>query len=235
MSDAALPIKRFAGFPEGRLRATALPSLFISEIMGEIDDPAELKLVLYLFWRLGQTRRHPRFLTQREIEADATIRRGLGGQGPGAVTDALERAVARGIVIRREIEWHGTRELCYFLNSGSGRRSVRDLESGKLELGQIVAPNDLDGRTERPNVFRLYEQNVGLVTPLIAEQLSEAEGRYPGEWIEDAFRQAVAYNRRSWKYVERILERWATEGKDDEANRRRSPGWTAGSPGWPGR
>ena len=96
---------------------------------------------------------------------------------------------------------------------------MRDLESGKLDLGQVVLPEEPNRRDERTSVFRLYEENVGLVTPLIAEQLAEAERQYPGEWIEDAFRLAVAYNRRSWRYVERILQRWATEGKDDEAHR----------------
>jgi DNA replication protein len=219
VAGATAPIRRFAGFPDGRLRATALPSLLFSEILAEIDDLAELKLVLYLFWRLGQTRRAPRFLTRREIEADVSIRRGLDVHGKEALARALDRVVARGVLLRRQIEWGETREECYFLNTGGGRRTVRDLESGKLDLGQVVLPEEPDRRDERTNVFRLYEENVGLVTPLIAEQLAEAEREYPGEWIEDAFRLAVAYNRRSWRYVERILQRWATEGKDDEAHR----------------
>jgi DnaD/phage-associated family protein len=73
---------------------------------------------------------------------------------------------------------------------------------------------------QRPNIFALYEQNIGPLTPLLAEELMEAEGRYPASWIEDAFREAVSLNKRSWRYALRILERWAAEGKTDEASRR---------------
>ena len=47
------------------------------------------------------------------------------------------------------------------------------------------------------DLFRLYEQNIGLLTPIIAEQLVRALERYPREWIEDAIGESVAYNRRN--------------------------------------
>jgi DNA replication protein len=205
----------FAGFPDGRLQATVLPNLFFSELLGAIDDLGELKVILYVFWRLGQRKRYPPYLTRRELEADAVLRAGLAGQGEGALGRGLDRAVERQVLLRRSIEWRGQAEECYFLNAASGRRAVRDLESGRLDLGQVVLHEEPSGRTDRPDVYRLYEQNVGMLTPLIVEELGEAERRYPGEWIEEAFRQAVTYNRRNWKYVQRILERWAAEGKDD--------------------
>ena len=64
------------------------------------------------------------------------------------------------------------------------------------------------------NIFALYEQNVGIITPMITEELKEAEKLYPPEWIEEALKEAVTLNKRSWKYIARILERWASEGKD---------------------
>jgi DnaD/phage-associated family protein len=64
------------------------------------------------------------------------------------------------------------------------------------------------------NIFDLYEQNIGMITPIIAEELKEAERLYPPQWIEEAFKEAVTLNKRSWKYIARILERWASEGKD---------------------
>ena len=60
----------------------------------------------------------------------------------------------------------------------------------------------------------LYEQNIGLLTPMVAEELKEAEKLYPAAWIEEAFREASSLNKRSWRYIERILERWSTEGKN---------------------
>jgi DnaD/phage-associated family protein len=65
---------------------------------------------------------------------------------------------------------------------------------------------------ERPNVFKLYEENIGPLTPLIADMLKEAEELYDEDWFEEAFTIAVTNNKRNWKYVEAILKRWKEEG-----------------------
>ncbi len=213
----------FSGFPDGPLQATVIPSIFFSDVLSGIDDPGELKLILYLFWRLGRKRAYPRFATRRELETDPTIRAGLGRMGDNALASALDRLVADRLILRRSIQLKSEPEECYFLNTASGRKAVSDLESGRLDLGQTVVPHPASERPTRSSIFELYEQNVGLLTPLIVDELTEAERLYPGEWIEEAFRQAVAYNRRSWKYVQRILERWAVEGKRDETGGRRPP------------
>src|SRR5216117_216696 len=75
---------------------------------------------------------------------------------------------------------------------------------------------------ERPTIYSLYEQNIGLLTPILAERLQDAEGRYPLDWIEAAFEEAVTNNKRSWRYIERILERWAAEGKQSGKDRGRA-------------
>ena len=56
---------------------------------------------------------------------------------------------------------------------------------------------------------------IGMLNPMISEELWEAEQIYPHSWIEDAFREAVSRNRRSWKYIAAILERWEREGRGD--------------------
>jgi DNA replication protein len=76
------------------------------------------------------------------------------------------------------------------------------------------------GQAPAVNIFALYEQNIGIITPMIAEELKEAEKIYPRQWIEDAFKEAVALNKRSWRYIARILERWASEGKDSGEHKR---------------
>ncbi len=72
----------------------------------------------------------------------------------------------------------------------------------------------------QPDIFALYEQNIGLVTPMIADQLREAEKSYPENWLREAFREAVNNNRRKWSYVSAILERWAAEGRTDGTHQR---------------
>ena len=55
---------------------------------------------------------------------------------------------------------------------------------------------------------------------MIAEELREAEKIYPATWIKEAIKEAVARNKRNWRYIAAILERWATEGKGDGTYRR---------------
>ena len=73
---------------------------------------------------------------------------------------------------------------------------------------------------ESANIYRLYEENIGPLTPLIADTLRDAEENYSAEWIEEAIRLAVENNARSWRYVEAILRRWQDEGKDERKDRR---------------
>ncbi|HRO90206.1 MAG TPA: DnaD domain protein, partial [Promineifilum sp.] len=75
---------------------------------------------------------------------------------------------------------------------------------------------------ERPNIFVLYEQNIGALTPLIADELREAERTYPPQWIEEAIKLAVTNNARRWRYIMAILERWRQEGRQDALGQRDS-------------
>jgi len=66
------------------------------------------------------------------------------------------------------------------------------------------------GKTE--NVFTVYEHNIGVLTPMIADALKDAEITYGPVWICAAIQEAVASNARSWKYCEAILKRWSRDG-----------------------
>lgn len=76
-------------------------------------------------------------------------------------------------------------------------------------------------------IFKLYEENIGLITPLVAESLAEAETRYSSQWIVEAFKLATTRNKRSWAYISRILERWFIEGKTYGDSRKYSKKVTA--------
>jgi DnaD/phage-associated family protein len=99
------------------------------------------------------------------------------------------------------------------MNTVRGRNAVQAIEAGRFEIGGRDVPIALI--VERPNIFSLYEQNIGPLTPMIGDQLQEAERDYPAEWIEEAIQQAVKRNKRSWRYIEAILKRWQAEGKND--------------------
>ena len=220
-------MKGFSGFPAGKVHFTPLPNLFFSELLPAIDDLAELKVTLHIFWLLHQKKGYPRYVSRRELEADGVLRGGLRemGQEPGeCLGQALERAVARGTLLHvmaqplvlgpRDQGQEDERDDWYFMNTDLGRRTLDKIRRGELELEAVVTPGEVRLEVERPNIFVLYEQNIGLLTPLIAEELRDAEKAYPADWIKEAFRIAVEHNARRWRYVRSVLERWATEGKD---------------------
>lgn len=217
----------FPGFPGGPVRFTAVPDLFFSELLGQIDDLAELKLTLHVIWRLYRKEGHFRYLSRDELERDGVLLRGLRrpGQGPLAVlAEALERATVRGTLLQVRVEVDGTPQEWYCINTARSRDAIAALQRGELAAeGMRLPPQAAQAvPDDRPTIFTLYEQNVGLLQPLIAEELREAATTFPAEWVEDAFRLAAQRNIRNWRYIRSILERWAREGRDDGTSQRES-------------
>lgn len=71
------------------------------------------------------------------------------------------------------------------------------------------------GTGVKPNIYAMYHNNIGMITPMQADILRDAEKEYPEEWIIDAIGLAVRKNARNWAYCEKILKRWKADGKDD--------------------
>ncbi len=228
----------FRGFPEGKIQQILVPTTFFNDLLPKIDHLGELKLSLYFFWRLSKMEGIFRFLSESEILEDDTFMQSLGSTAEIAqaeLQDSLRRAVLRGTLLQAKVPGEGgsqvDSEWVYFLNSPKGRAALRAIESGKWRPG-MQQQKPLPETSEPPNIFRLYEENIGPLTPMIADALNEAEQTYPIDWIEEAIRIAVQNNKRSWRYAQAILERWRQEGKhgrkessknrrDAEENRRR--------------
>jgi DnaD/phage-associated family protein len=216
----------FSGFPGGRTGHTSLPDPFFSDLLPLIDDLAELKVTLHIFWLLYHKKGAPWYVTLQELQGDGTLLRGLGGLATSpeeALRDGLQRGVARGTLLH--LRGAGGAQNFYFVNSAQGRRAVEQAQTGELLLAEGEVRAEPAAPVERPNIFVLYEQNIGLLQPIIAEELQEAERAYPQEWIQEAFRIAVENNVRNWKYIRRILERWAAEGKDNDKGKTREKTW----------
>ena len=92
-------------------------------------------------------------------------------------------------------------------------------EEGTELIGKRYGKNRLKESTtkgrEENNIFTAYEQNIGVITPMIAEALMEAEQAYPEGWVLEGMALAVHNNKRNWRYIETILKRWTTDGKDE--------------------
>jgi len=218
-----MAIKPFTGFPE-KAEVTPLPNLFITGVMPQIQDVAELKAVLHIFWLLSRRRGYPRLVTYSELVSDSVLMGGMGQEiesSKKALQQALISAVQHGILLSLHVERDGKSDDAYFINTAEGKRTVDRINQGEIQLADLSPVMQNDTKPLPPSdIFSLYEQNIGIITPMIAEELKDAEKSYPVEWIESAFREAVALNKRSWKYIARILERWEIEGKDDGKLRR---------------
>lgn len=196
----------FSGFPDGRLSVTPLPDLFFNELLPQVDDLGELKLTLHILWRLAH-HKAPLCLSRSELHADPVLRHAFT---PEAIDDALRRAVKRRTLIEARVpDAAGMMEACYFANSSEGRRDAARVRRGQPRQ-RPVPPAATEPRS---NVFMLYERHIGMLTQLIAEQLQDAEQVYPAEWFPEAFELAAQADKRSWRYVRAILQRWASEGK----------------------
>lgn len=215
----SIQMKLFSGFPSGKVEVTPLPNLFFSELCPAIDDLAELKVTLHIFWLIANRKGSaPRYVTASELRADRTLMQSLAtkdAKPDDALTRALAAATERGTLLHRSSDG----DEVYFLNNEAGRRAYERSERAKaLPRGASREPVTV---VDRPNIFVLYEQNIGLLTPMISEELKEAEKEYPTDWIADAFRIAVKQNRRSWAYIDAILKRMKTEGRGKDTKKRK--------------
>ena len=218
-------MEQFKGFPS-KMKFTAVPDFFLSRLLPQISDINELKTTLHIFQTLYHKRGYPRSTTYKELSGNKSLMSSLkeDGQPPEkALRHALEMAAERGTILHLAMDRDGLPEDIYFLNTEADRQVMSKIKKGELELSGLKArePAYIDAG-EPPDIFSLYEQNIGMLTPLIADELRDAEQLYPQDWIRDAIKEAVALNKRSWRYIETILERWSAEGKSDGTHRRDS-------------
>lgn len=200
----------FHGFPPGELRTTPLPDLFFSHILPAITDSAELKVTLHVFWLCHRRQGRLRAVGRDELLADATLRRSLSGEKDwqAAVERGLDAAVGRETLL----EFRSDTRLHYAPNTAGNRALLQALKPEDLPARRPARPLPPLADAASPGAM-LYEHYIGLVTPIIAQELAEAEKSYPTEWLTDAFAEAAARDKRNWNYVQAILRGWASGGK----------------------
>lgn len=198
-------MNKFKGFTESET-FTQLPDTFFHQILKQIEDVAELKVTLYLIWRVEHMEGPFRALSRMDFNVKDL---GLPAE---EITHGLKKAVQRGTLLEVQRET----ALYFLLNSPRGRATAQAIQSGQWNPKRgVTAP-----LVERPNIFKLYEENIGPLTPMIADALKDAEDAYSVEWIEDAIEEAVLHNARNWKYCEAILRDWKENGRGKKQDRR---------------
>ncbi|MSQ41668.1 MAG: DnaD domain protein [Dehalococcoidia bacterium] len=201
----------FAGFITGGAAVTLPGQLFV-EVLPAIEDAAELRATLYALYAIALRRGALRAVRASQLRAEPPLARWLAPcGGVDALDGALARAAARGTLLACPLEDGDT---LYFVNSEGGRRNLLRVRSGALAAPGVGARPAPPAESAEPPA-RVYEQEIGTLTPAVAEALAEASGRYPEAWIVEALRLAAQRNARSWRYAEAVLRRWEREGRDD--------------------
>ncbi len=203
-------MKTFSGFPDGELKMSALPEMFFTGLLPLIDDLLELKVTLACYRLCWQKAGLVRWTTAVELMHDPALSDVLTDLAAG-VTQAIRRGSLVSALDQSSVQY-------LFPNSELGRAAAKAIERGE-KIEQITQT------PARPNIFALYEQNIGALTPLIAEQLQDAEKEFPLQWIEEAFAEAVKQNARSWAYVKKILDNRARGAKRETTGRDVAADW----------
>jgi DnaD/phage-associated family protein len=217
--------ERFAGFPAIG-KATAIPNALFVSVLPGMQSAGALLAFLWVSKLAQEQRAEARFVTEEQLWAQPGAMKSFAqiGGGRQGLSAGLAECVALGALIALPLTGKTGRQTLYFVNNPASRRAVIRARAGELRLIPETAVVRPEAALEeaRPGIFRLYEEHIGTITPMVGDRLIDAEERYPADWIEDAFREAAELNKRSWRYVERILANWAEEGRSHETPERDS-------------
>ena len=201
-----------------------IPPHFFSEVLPKIQDIYELKIILYAFWYQNRSEAEFPFLLHSALLDDDELLVGFGksrDQQTINILKGLKLAVEDKIFLKGQIRSKIQPYTIYFINSQKSKKAIEAIEK---EIFEFDPEDHQSFKITKPlkNIFILYEENIGPLTPMIAESLTEIENNYPHEWIEDAFQEALKNNVRKLRYIEAILINWLEAGKYDRTDRRRS-------------
>lgn len=208
---------QFKGFPSTRVRTIRIPELFFQAVLPELENQLQVRTALLTFWLLEQQEGNARFLRLDDyLNPPAWFLEGEkpAAQTPARIKNAVQKLVETGMLLSASPL--GYTEVLYFLNSDRGKALAQACLEGTWRPGENAGVNT--GR-ERRTVYQLYEENIGPLTPLIADTLRDAEAAYPQDWIKDAIQTAVENNVRRWNYIEAILASWKKEGRYAQTKR----------------
>ena len=218
-----MTIRPINGFPlSDDYAGTRVPNAVLGRVLSCVDDVDVIKLVLRAVWLLERQRGYPRYISVEHLQRD----RVLSNVFVSTVTleRALDTAIEYGVIAKVVINGNA----CLMLNTESAQRAAMD---GAI-TSPVVGTKNADGDWDTPaassmpsDAFRAYEDNIGLLSPMIRESILAALEDFTDDDITRAIRIAVENESRSWSFVAGVLRRWSREGIPDE----RTDGTTGGA------
>lgn len=142
----------------------------------------------------------------------------LGGQGVVSVgTPLINKSGSALVSLRTPPAPYGHQQPHHTdTSSPTIRTPTKDTIKDKIRLPLRTRARARETEKMISAIANLYEDNIGIITPVVSEELKDIVKTYPVGWFEEAVKEAVTNNARNLKYILAILKRWAVEGFKSE-------------------
>ena len=193
-----------------------VPAQLFTEILPRLHNESQLRATLYTWYAIASKGSGQRYVYLSQLLTDPVLLSWithLGGKN--GIRHGLDLSCKEGIFLQLQI---GEDDKILAPNDESGARLITDMKSESVahhKQSRDLNPETNYERTVVSNVIEKYENEIGMLTPVIADMIAIAEQTYPTTWILEALDIAAQSNARSWKYVTAILARWKNEGKNN--------------------
>ena len=190
------------GFPAG-VAFTPVPSPLLGELLERLDNVDELRIVLRAIWLLSKKPASARFATTEELCGDSTVAVMLGAYGDELavkVAKGLDAATGKGIFLR--IEGEGGSAFALNTEPMRRQRDQGNLRPAAHRSEPVAAPKFDVGSDA---VAAAYEENIGIITPVVGEKLRDLLNNYEEKEVLGAIAAAALKGARSMRFIEVVL------------------------------
>ncbi len=146
----------FSGFRASDQDSIPVPVEFFTELLPQLNNQNELRLILYFFWRIYQVETVFTFISHSDLLEDEVFTNSLDGEDPDiAIKNAIDAALLHQIILTSRYQ----EESYYFLNDSFGRVAHSAAQRGEWSLVEAsTMPADYLPRTKKyfPDVRREY-------------------------------------------------------------------------------
>lgn len=102
------------------------------------------------------------------------------------------------------------------MNESAKQVSAKRTNINRTETTTETTTNEDEALAQ---ISQAYEKEIGPLTPMIADELKSASVEFLTKWVLDAIHEAAIQNKRGWKYVLAILNRWKAQGNQADAKK----------------
>ena len=203
-----MPPQPIKGFPlPDDFRTTRVPNAVLGRMLSSIDEIDEIKLILRAIWLLERQRGYPRYITCDDLRRDRVLSVTIPDRSD--FDRILRLTIEHGIFIQISIN----NNICLMFNTDSARRASIEVSSSAVSLNKDGDYWETPAISNAPaDAFRAYEENIGILSPMIRQSILAALEDFTDEDISHAVRIAVENESRSWSFVAGVLRRWARDG-----------------------